>query len=64
MMYDELLSCPIGSCVLESARRYLVKDRMEQTGMRWQAHKRRLLTTRTTQPDATSRLQPEETIIP
>jgi hypothetical protein len=37
MRYDEYLAAgyPIGSGVAEGACRYLVKDRMEQTGMRW-----------------------------
>lgn len=37
MHYDEYLSegYPIGSGVAEGACRHLVKDRMEQTGMRW-----------------------------
>lgn len=37
MKYDEYLSAgyPIGSGVAEGACRHLVKDRMEQTGMRW-----------------------------
>lgn len=37
MMYDEYLAAgyPIGSGVVEGACRHLVKDRMEQTGMRW-----------------------------
>jgi len=37
MCYDEYLSegYPIGSGVAEGACRHLVKDRMEQTGMRW-----------------------------
>ena len=37
MRYDEYLraSYPIGSGVAEGACRHLVKDRMEQTGMRW-----------------------------
>ncbi len=37
MKYDEYLSegYPIGSGVVEGACRHLVKDRMEQTGMRW-----------------------------
>ncbi len=37
MRYDEYLSagCPIGSGVAEGACRPLVKDRLEQTGMRW-----------------------------
>ena len=35
--YDEYLAAgyPIGSGVVEGACRHLVKDRMEQTGMRW-----------------------------
>lgn len=37
MQYDEYLAAgyPIGSGVVEGACRHLVKDRMEQTGMRW-----------------------------
>jgi hypothetical protein len=37
MKYDEYLAAgyPIGSGVAEGACRHLVKDRMEQTGMRW-----------------------------
>jgi hypothetical protein len=37
MKYDEYLDAgyPIGSGVVEGACRHLVKDRMEQTGMRW-----------------------------
>lgn len=37
MHYDEYLACgyPIGSGVVEGACRHLVKDRLEQTGMRW-----------------------------
>jgi hypothetical protein len=37
MHYDEYLAAgfPIGSGVAEGACRYLVKDRMERTGMRW-----------------------------
>jgi hypothetical protein len=37
MHYDYYLDCgyPIGSGVAEGACRYVVKDRMEQTGMRW-----------------------------
>lgn len=37
MQYDEYLAAgyPIGSGVAEGACRHLVKDRMEQTGMRW-----------------------------
>ena len=37
MRYDEYLRAgyPIGSGVAEGACRHLVKDRMEQTGMRW-----------------------------
>ena len=37
MKYDEYLAAgyPIGSGVVEGACRHLVKDRMEQTGMRW-----------------------------
>jgi hypothetical protein len=37
MRYDEYLSAgyPIGSGVAEGACRHLVKDRLEQTGMRW-----------------------------
>jgi len=39
MRYDEYLKAgyPIGSGVAEGACRHLVKDRMEQTGMRWTA---------------------------
>jgi hypothetical protein len=39
MRYDEYLAAgyPIGSGVAEGACRYLVKDRMEGTGMRWTA---------------------------
>ena len=39
MRYDEYLAAgyPIGSGVAEGACRHLVKDRMEQTGMRWTA---------------------------
>ena len=35
--YDEYLAAgyPIGSGVAEGACRHLVKDRLEQTGMRW-----------------------------
>jgi hypothetical protein len=38
MKYDEYLTkgYPIGSGVVEGACRHLVKDRMEQTGMRWE----------------------------
>jgi hypothetical protein len=38
MKYNEYLArgYPIGSGVVEGACRHLVKDRMEQTGMRWQ----------------------------
>ncbi|MFH0884047.1 MAG: ISKra4 family transposase [bacterium] len=38
MKYDEYLAqgFPIGSGVVEGACRHLVKDRMEQTGMRWE----------------------------
>lgn len=38
MKYDEYLAkgYPIGSGVVEGACRHLVKDRMEQTGMRWE----------------------------
>jgi hypothetical protein len=38
MHYDEYLAAgyPIGSGVVEGACRHLVKDRMEQTGMRWE----------------------------
>ncbi|NLX97405.1 MAG: ISKra4 family transposase [Rhodopirellula sp.] len=38
MKYDEYLAAgyPIGSGVVEGACRHLVKDRMEQAGMRWQ----------------------------
>jgi len=37
MKYDEYLAAgyPIGSGVVEGACRHLVKDRMEQAGMRW-----------------------------
>ena len=37
MQYDEYLAAgyPIGSGVAEGACRHLVKDRLEQTGMRW-----------------------------
>ena len=37
MRYGEYLTAgdPIGSGVAEGACRHLVKDRMEQTGMRW-----------------------------
>jgi hypothetical protein len=37
MKYDECLAAgyPIGSGVVEGACHLLVKDRMEQTGMRW-----------------------------
>ncbi len=37
MRYDEYLAAgyPIGSGVAEGARRHVVKDRREQTGMRW-----------------------------
>ena len=37
MRYDEYLAAgyPVGSGVAEGACRHLVKDRMEQTGMRW-----------------------------
>jgi hypothetical protein len=37
MRYDEYLKAgyPIGSGVAEGACRHLVKDRMEQSGMRW-----------------------------
>jgi hypothetical protein len=37
MKYDEYLAAgyPIGSGVVEGACRHLVKDRMEQSGMRW-----------------------------
>jgi hypothetical protein len=37
MRYDEYLACgwPIGTGVVEGACRHLVKDRMEQSGMRW-----------------------------
>jgi hypothetical protein len=37
MRYDEYIACgyPIGSGVAEGACRHLVKDRMEQSGMRW-----------------------------
>jgi hypothetical protein len=37
MHYDEYLTAgyPIGSGVAEGACRHLVKDRLEQTGMRW-----------------------------
>lgn len=38
MRYDEYLAAgyPIGSGVVEGACRHLVKDRMEQSGMRWE----------------------------
>jgi hypothetical protein len=38
MRYDEYLASgfPIGSGVVEGACRYVVKDRMERTGMRWE----------------------------
>jgi hypothetical protein len=38
MKYDEYLAAgyPIGSGVIEGACRYVVKDRMERTGMRWE----------------------------
>ena len=37
MQYDKYLAAgyPIGSGIAEGACRHLVKDRMEQTGMRW-----------------------------
>ena len=37
LQYDEYLAAgyPIGSGVAEGACRHLVKDRLEQTGMRW-----------------------------
>ncbi len=37
MRYDEYLEAgyPIASGVIEGACRYVVKDRMERTGMRW-----------------------------
>ena len=37
LRYDEYLAAgdPIGSGVAEGACRHLVKDRLEQTGMRW-----------------------------
>jgi hypothetical protein len=37
MKYDEYLAAgyPIGSGVAEGACRHLVRDRLEQTGMRW-----------------------------
>src|SRR5438046_6543059 len=37
MRYDDYLAAgyPIGSGVAEGACRHLVKDRLEQTGMRW-----------------------------
>ena len=37
LKYDEYLAAgyPIGSGVAEGACRHLVKDRLEQTGMRW-----------------------------
>jgi hypothetical protein len=37
MPYDEYLACgwPIGTGVVEGACGHLVKDRMEQAGMRW-----------------------------
>ena len=39
MKYDEYLRAgyPIGSGVVEGACRHVVKDRMERTGMRWEA---------------------------
>ena len=42
MRYDEYLAAgyPIGSGVAEGACRHLVKDRMEQTGMRWTVRRR------------------------
>ncbi len=38
MTYDQYLAAgyPIGSGVVEGACRYVVKDRMERTGMRWE----------------------------
>lgn len=36
LIYDELRSCPTGSGVVEGACSHVVKDRMEQAGMRWQ----------------------------
>jgi hypothetical protein len=38
MKYDAYLAAgyPIGSGVIEGACRYVVKDRMERTGMRWE----------------------------
>ena len=38
MKYDDYLAAgyPIGSGVIEGACRYVVKDRMERTGMRWE----------------------------
>ena len=43
MKYDEYLAAgyPIGSGVAEGACRHLVKDRLEQTGMRWTVDGRR-----------------------
>ena len=40
MKYDEYLSAgyPIGSGVAEGACRHVVRDRLEQTGMRWTQH--------------------------
>lgn len=40
MRYDEYLAAgyPIGSGVAEGACRHVVKDRLEQTGMRWTVH--------------------------
>jgi hypothetical protein len=37
MKYDEYLAkgYPVGSGVVEGACRHVVKDRMEQSGMRW-----------------------------
>jgi len=37
MKYDDYLAAgyPIGSGIVEGACRHLVKDRMEQAGMRW-----------------------------
>ena len=42
MRYDEYLAAgyPIGSGVAEGACRHVVKDRLEQTGMRWTVARR------------------------
>ncbi len=47
MRYDEYLAAgyPIGSGVAEGACRHLVKDRLEQTGMRWTVEGRRRCST-------------------